>query len=307
MKTGLKYIFYFFLAIIALITCVYLYSLISDKIHLNETKNRLNGTWLYKKQIIKFDFNGDNGNVVLTSPENWRISGKINKFRFSSKSNTCFIYITFNEVNKDGSITTIFRKDVWQLDLKENLFLRKEKTSPESRNLISLHFVNNMVPIESYNFLRSWSKEKIKNYFRQENRKNKLLMIYPKFDKHNKLLSLYKLNQAVFTEKDLLPNAYVSIDSHNANPLVNIAFTPKATKLFSTITEEHKGEILAIVTDDEVVMAPQINNKIETGHVQVTGNFTMAEAYNLASKVEGFPLNMETYRNIEYVTLIPNK
>ena len=50
---------------------------------------------------------------------------------------------------------------------------------------------------------------------------------------------------------------------------------------FEEITNDNKGKFLAIVLDDEIQMAPRINQKISGGRAQITGNFTKSEAKDM--------------------------
>ena len=50
---------------------------------------------------------------------------------------------------------------------------------------------------------------------------------------------------------------------------------------FEEITDDNKGKFLAIVLDDEVKMAPRINQKIAGGRAQITGNFSKTEAKDM--------------------------
>ena len=50
---------------------------------------------------------------------------------------------------------------------------------------------------------------------------------------------------------------------------------------FEEITDDNKGKFLAIVLDDEVKMAPRINQKIAGGRAQITGNFSKTESNDM--------------------------
>ena len=52
-------------------------------------------------------------------------------------------------------------------------------------------------------------------------------------------------------------------------------------KDFEEITDDNKGKFLAIVLDNEVKMAPRINQKISGGKAQITGNFSKTEAKDM--------------------------
>ena len=52
-------------------------------------------------------------------------------------------------------------------------------------------------------------------------------------------------------------------------------------RVFEEITDDNKGKFLAIVLDNEVKMAPRINQKISGGKAQITGNFSKNEAKDI--------------------------
>ncbi len=61
-------------------------------------------------------------------------------------------------------------------------------------------------------------------------------------------------------------------------PIVALQFNAAGKDLFSQITTQHKGEILAIVLDGAVISAPNINEPITDGKAVISGSFTAAAA-----------------------------
>ena len=80
---------------------------------------------------------------------------------------------------------------------------------------------------------------------------------------------------------DTLTDARVSIDQFN-QPYVSIAFDPVGAKLFEQVTGDHVQERFAIVLDGNVYSTPVIQERIGGGRASITGNFTSAEANDLA-------------------------
>jgi preprotein translocase subunit SecD len=78
-----------------------------------------------------------------------------------------------------------------------------------------------------------------------------------------------------------LENAQVSTDKTGAYE-VAITFTPDGSKKFAEYTNNHVGDVLAIVLDKKVINVPTINSKIEDGKAVVTGNFDYESANQLA-------------------------
>ena len=87
--------------------------------------------------------------------------------------------------------------------------------------------------------------------------------------------------EAVLTG-DSLSEAKVSLDSRFGEPYVSISFNAEGAKRFEEITGANVKKRLAIILDNNVYSAPVIQEKIAGGSAQITGNFTMDEAKDLA-------------------------
>jgi len=98
---------------------------------------------------------------------------------------------------------------------------------------------------------------------------------------------------------EFLSSASVSFDSKTNAPLVDLNFNSKGTDLFSQITSAHKGEILAIVLDGQVIEAPTIQDAITNGQAQITGSFTPDQAKALARNLNygALPVPITLYTN----------
>lgn len=75
-------------------------------------------------------------------------------------------------------------------------------------------------------------------------------------------------------------------DPDDNSPAVNFRLTGAGKDRFSRITQQFEGERFAIVLDEVIMSAPRINEPIYGGNVQITGNFTMQEAIDLAAIIE---------------------
>ena len=82
-----------------------------------------------------------------------------------------------------------------------------------------------------------------------------------------------------------IADANASIDSRTQAPVVAFRFTPRGSRLFAQITQENVGRAFAIVLDHEVISAPIIREPILGGTGQISGNFTVEEASDLASRI----------------------
>lgn len=81
---------------------------------------------------------------------------------------------------------------------------------------------------------------------------------------------------------DLLTEARVSIDERFNEPYVSITFSAAGAQIFEDITGQNVNERLAIILDGNIYSAPVIQERISGGNAQITGNFTMEEAKDLA-------------------------
>ena len=64
-------------------------------------------------------------------------------------------------------------------------------------------------------------------------------------------------------------------------PTVNLTFNSDGRDLFAKITREHKGEVLAIFLDNQVISSPVIRDEISDGKAVISGGFTADEAKSL--------------------------
>ncbi|MFC1656282.1 protein translocase subunit SecF [Patescibacteria group bacterium] len=65
-------------------------------------------------------------------------------------------------------------------------------------------------------------------------------------------------------------------------PYVSIQFNTEGADLFATITERNVGKPLAIFVGGDLISAPNVNAKINGGSAQISGNFSLEEATELA-------------------------
>ena len=68
----------------------------------------------------------------------------------------------------------------------------------------------------------------------------------------------------------------------NGQPAVGFRFSERGARAFGRLTQENVGRPFAIVFDGEVLTAPVIQTPILGGYGQITGNFTVQQANDLA-------------------------
>jgi SecD/SecF fusion protein len=78
-----------------------------------------------------------------------------------------------------------------------------------------------------------------------------------------------------------LTDAQPSFD-RNGSPSVNFRFNLRGGRQFGEVTSGNVGRPFAIVLDGKVISAPRIQGPITGGSGEITGNFTVEEANNLA-------------------------
>jgi len=79
-----------------------------------------------------------------------------------------------------------------------------------------------------------------------------------------------------------LKDARVSLSNQFNEPSVSLSFDNQGARIFERITEENVNKRLAIILDNTVYSAPNINERISGGNAEISGTFSMEEARDLA-------------------------
>ena len=90
----------------------------------------------------------------------------------------------------------------------------------------------------------------------------------------------YLIKKEVILSGDLLVDANPTY--HEGQPAVSFRFDDIGSKKFAQITKDNVGRIFAIILDGRVITAPRINSVINQGSGVISGNFTVAEATEVA-------------------------
>jgi len=91
----------------------------------------------------------------------------------------------------------------------------------------------------------------------------------------------YLLRAIPVLDGSMLTDATVGFDENN-QPVINFTLNGQGAKIFGDFTAVSVGKRMAVVLDDKVYSAPNINERIGGGRVQISGSFTIAEAHDLA-------------------------
>ena len=89
------------------------------------------------------------------------------------------------------------------------------------------------------------------------------------------------VKRRVMVSGDQLVDASQGFDEQNA-PVINIKFNSAGARRFGRATQENVGKPFAIILDDKVLSAPNINEPILGGQARISGSFTVESATDLA-------------------------
>jgi len=90
----------------------------------------------------------------------------------------------------------------------------------------------------------------------------------------------YVVQRRVMVSGERLVDAEAGFN--NGQPIVNFRFDTLGARRFGRVTQDHVGDLLAIVLDGKVISAPRINEPILGGSGMISGSFTTQEASDLA-------------------------
>lgn len=91
----------------------------------------------------------------------------------------------------------------------------------------------------------------------------------------------YLLRAIPVLDGSMLTDAKVGFDENN-QPVINFTLNGQGAKIFGDFTGKYVGKRMAVVLDNKVYSAPNIRERIGGGRVQISGQFTLAEAHDLA-------------------------
>ena len=90
------------------------------------------------------------------------------------------------------------------------------------------------------------------------------------------------VKRRVMVSGDQLVDARPGFDPQTNEPVITIKFNSAGARRFGRTTKENVGKPFAIILDDKVLSAPNINEPILGGQAQISGNFTTQSATDLA-------------------------
>jgi preprotein translocase subunit SecD len=92
----------------------------------------------------------------------------------------------------------------------------------------------------------------------------------------------YVIKKQVLVSGGDLTDAQPGFDQRNGQPIVSFKFNSSGSRKFAQATTENVKQPFAIVLDNKVISAPVIQEPITGGQGQISGNFTVQQANDLA-------------------------
>lgn len=92
----------------------------------------------------------------------------------------------------------------------------------------------------------------------------------------------YVIKKQVLVSGGDLTDAQPGFDQRSGQPIVSFKFNTSGARKFAVATTENVKQPFAIVLDNEVISAPVIQEPITGGSGQISGNFTVQQANDLA-------------------------
>jgi preprotein translocase subunit SecD len=92
----------------------------------------------------------------------------------------------------------------------------------------------------------------------------------------------YLIEKRVLVSGADLTDAQAGFDPNTNEPVVNFRFNSSGARKFADVTSNNVGKPFAIVLDNKVISAPVIRSAITGGAGQISGNFTVQSANDLA-------------------------
>ncbi len=223
----------------------------------NESKNRL---------IETLNSNDTNPRIDETNKELiYQIDQNIIKISFSE------IYLKRIKKNAMEQSLEIIRSRIDELGTREPTIIAQG----EERILIELPGIKN--PKQIKDIIGTTAKLTFKFLANTDANPNS----FEKFKSKNNL-ETYNIEKNLVLSGEHLTDAQPGFDNLNNSSVVNFKLDGFGAKKFAYATKNNIGRRLAIIIDNKVVSAPVIRDAITTGNGQISGNFSVEEANNLA-------------------------
>lgn len=233
-----------------------------------------------EKLTLKFDINSDDKqmvNQILSENDiNQTLDNGAKELSIENNDNT--IFIQFNDrflkrINKNAveQSLEIIRSRIDQIGTKEPNIVAQG----EDRILVELPGIKN--PKEIKDLIGKTAKLVFKFLATNDAKSNTFEILKSKENSEE-----YNVEKKITLSGENLTDAQPGFDNLNNQSVVNFKLNNFGAKKFAYATKNNVGRRLAIVIDNEVVSAPVIRDAITSGSGQISGDFTVKEANNLA-------------------------
>ncbi|SOB78540.1 preprotein translocase subunit SecD [Sphingomonas guangdongensis] len=101
------------------------------------------------------------------------------------------------------------------------------------------------------------------------------------------------VKRSVIISGDQVADARQEFDPQTGQPLVALTFDGQGGRRFATVTQQNAGRPFAIIVDNQVISAPNINEPILGGRASISGGFTVETANELAIALRSGKLPVE--------------
>ncbi|MCL4106385.1 UNVERIFIED_CONTAM: hypothetical protein GTU68_003546 [Idotea baltica] len=104
------------------------------------------------------------------------------------------------------------------------------------------------------------------------------------------------VNEEAPVTGDVITEASQGFEDNSLNAAVYMNMNNEGARKWADLTKNNKGNAIAIIMDDLVYSYPNVNGMITGGRSQISGNFTVDEAKDLANllKAGALPISTET-------------
>jgi preprotein translocase subunit SecD len=92
----------------------------------------------------------------------------------------------------------------------------------------------------------------------------------------------YVVEKRILVSGEDLTDAQPGFDQRTSEPIVTFRFNTSGARKFAEVTQQNVGKPFAIILDNQVISAPVIREPILGGSGQISGNFTVESANDLA-------------------------
>ena len=120
---------------------------------------------------------------------------------------------------------------------------------------------------------------------RSEEETNKILEEQKNNNPEYLLVNPYFVSSEPQLTGQYLKSAKLDFDPNTYEPVVSLEFNEEGAKIFSQLTQENIGKVLAIYLDGQPISLPVVQEQINEGKAQITGKFTADEAKKLVESL----------------------